>query len=268
MAPAPGGSTASSATAPPTAAAAPAAAAPAAAPTAARAAAPAVASSSSSSSPEPDAAPAAAAAPRETDLLRKTVRFEGLAVRTCLRDASLSYEYLAGAEVKQVFERVLMPALLATQPFLEIRSPTPHVYLTMHRGDALERGAELAVFLIDAPQASWPPSPPTPPPTPPAPPAPPSSPPPTTSNNATTSASTTSTPLPHLLRRLAHLPQVHFTVHEKQLHLVAKFLEYSFNFSRFLPNWRAQPACRLHRGAAPELVREWWRWALQGVQVR
>ena len=52
----------------------------------------------------------------------------------------------------------------------------------MHRGDALERGAELAVFLIDA-------------------------------------------------------PQVHFSVTEDQLHLLAKLLEYSFNSSRFLPNW-------------------------------
>ena len=56
------------------------------------------------------------------------------------------------------------------------------VFLTMHRGDALERGAELGVFFIDA-------------------------------------------------------PQVHFSVHEGQLHLLAKLLEYSFNYSRFLPNW-------------------------------
>ena len=52
---------------------------------------------------------------------------------------------------------------------------------------------------------------------------------------------------------------------EGQLHLIAKLLEYSFNFSRFLPNWRSQPVRRLYRGAQaeePGLVREWWRWAL------
>ena len=31
--------------------------------------------------------------------------------------------------------------------------------------------------------------------------------------------------------------KVHFSVHEGQLHLLAKLLEYSFNYSRFLPNW-------------------------------
>ena len=31
--------------------------------------------------------------------------------------------------------------------------------------------------------------------------------------------------------------QVHFSVTEDQLHLLAKLLEYSFNYSRFLPNW-------------------------------
>jgi len=66
--------------------------------------------------------------------------------------------------------------------------------------------------------------------------------------------------------------QVHFAVHEGQLHLIAKLLEYSFNFSRFLPNWRSQPGRRLYRGALADgdrqLVREWWRWALQARRPR
>ena len=116
----------------------------------------------------------------------------------------LTDELVATADLKHVFDRMLLPPLLATWPFLEIRSPAPQVFLTMHRGDALDRGAELAVFLIDA-------------------------------------------------------PQVHFNVHEGQLHLLAKILEYSFNYSRFLPNWRAQPSQRLHRAAPAALVRDWWR---------
>ena len=48
-----------------------------------------------------------------------------------------------------------------------------------------------------------------------------------------------------------YVMQVRFSVHEGQLHLVAKLLEYSFNYSRFLPNWRAMPAPpQVHTAAA------------------
>ena len=82
----------------------------------------------------------------------------------------------------------------------------------MHRGDALERGAELAVFLIDAPQVHF--------------------------SVTEDQLHLLAKPNPSLNPSPSPKPhQVHFSVTEDQLHLLAKLLEYSFNYSRFLPNW-------------------------------
>ena len=54
-------------------------------------------------------------------------------------------------------------------------------------------------------------------------------------------------------------------LHEGELRVIAKLLEYWSNFRRFHRNKRALPSRRIRPGCAPELVREWWRWALQAV---
>ena len=52
--------------------------------------------------------------------------------------------------------QTLSLTLSLTVPPTLLSLTAPQVFLTMHRGDALERGAELAVFLIDAPQVHHP----------------------------------------------------------------------------------------------------------------
>ena len=52
--------------------------------------------------------------------------------------------------------QTLSLTLSLTVPPTLLTLTAPQVFLTMHRGDALERGAELAVFLIDAPQVHSP----------------------------------------------------------------------------------------------------------------
>ena len=146
-----------------------------------------------------------------SDLLRKSVRIEGLELRYAAREAALPVEFLAVADTREVFDAVLAPALAAALPLVTITEPVPQVHLTVRSGDALEQGSgELGVAYLDVPFAA-------------------------------------------------------VDLHEGELRVIAKLLEYWSNFRRFHRNKRALPSRRIRPGCAPELVREWWRWALQAV---
>ena len=172
------------------------------------------AAASAAASPAASAAASAASAESRPELLlQKCVTVDKVEVCVCRRESALPREFLAVANLGEVFENVLAPALSIGPPLLEVKES--FVRCTLHRGDSLKHGAELGLFWIDAP-------------------------------------------------RLA------LNLDESQLTVLAKLLEWGFNYSRFQPNLRDRPARRVRgRGSGwehRETLRAWWRWALRGVR--
>ena len=88
---------------------------------------------------------AAAAAPEE-GVIRKTVAIKGLSFRIAPRESALPMEFLAAADIPEIFNRIISAAMQASLPLLDFDQGVPQVHLVINRGAALERSVRLHGF--------------------------------------------------------------------------------------------------------------------------